>query len=110
MLRGGKSGRDFYFNLNKDSYVCVDGLQRTTALQRFVNGEVKVFGQRFEEFEFNKMIAGGKPLPEYAVNIYQNNLSSKKEILEWYVDMNAGGTPHTNEEIDRVKKMIMELE
>ena len=109
ILRGGKSGRDFYFNWNQDAYVCVDGLQRTTALQRFVNGEIKVFGQYFEEFGFNKMIAGGKPLPEYAVNIYQNNLSSMKEVMEWYVDMNSGGTPHTNEEIERVNRMIDEL-
>lgn len=111
-LRGGKSGRDFYFNWNQDTdeYVCVDGLQRTTALKRFVDGEIEVFGQYFKEFEFTKREAGGQPFPEYAVNIYQNNLSSKKEVLEWYVDMNAGGTPHTNEEIERVKKMIKGLE
>lgn len=38
-----------------------------------------------------------------------NYLESKKEILEWYVDMNSGGTPHTNDEIERVRKMIQEL-
>ena len=38
-----------------------------------------------------------------------NYLESKKEILEWYIDMNFGGTPHTNEEIERVKKMIQQL-
>lgn len=38
-----------------------------------------------------------------------NNLKSEKEVLQWYIDMNAGGTPHTNEEIERVEKMIEEL-
>ena len=38
-----------------------------------------------------------------------NNLKSEKEVLQWYIDMNAGGTPHTSEEIKRVKKMIEEL-
>lgn len=38
-----------------------------------------------------------------------NNLKSEKEVLQWYIDMNAGGTPHTNEEIERVKQMIKEL-
>lgn len=110
-LRGGKSGRDFYFNWNKstDDYVCVDGLQRTTALERFVGGKIKVFGQHFDEFKFSKREAGETPFPEYAVNIYQNNLSSRKEVLEWYVYMNSGGTQHTKEEIDKVKKMINEL-
>lgn len=38
-----------------------------------------------------------------------NNLKSEKEVLQWYIDMNAGGTPHTSKEIERVKKMIGEL-
>lgn len=111
-LRGGKSGRDFYFNWNKltDEYVCVDGLQRTTALKRFVNGEIKAFNQYFNEFSFTGREVGGQPLPEFSVNVYMNNLSSEKEVLQWYVDMNAGGTPHTSEEIDKVKKMINDLQ
>ena len=35
---------------------------------------------------------------------------TEREVLQWYVDMNAGGTPHTTEEIDRVKKLINDLE
>ena len=38
-----------------------------------------------------------------------NNLQTKKEVLQWYVDMNAGGTPHTNDEIERVRRMIQVL-
>lgn len=108
-LRGGKGGRDFYFNWNNEEYVLVDGLQRTNALIKFVNNEIKVFGQYFSEFEFTKYIVTANPLPEFTVNVYRNNLASKKEILQWYVDMNAGGTPHTNEEIERIKKMIENL-
>lgn len=108
-LKGGKSGRDFYFNLNDYEYVCVDGLQRTIALTRFVNNEIKAFGQCFSEFEFDKFLVEHQPGAEFAVNIYRNNLSSKKEVLEWYVDMNSGGTPHSDEEIDRVKQMILAL-
>lgn len=108
-LKGGKSGRDFYFNLNREEYVCVDGLQRTIALTRFVNNEIKVFGQYFDEFEFDKFLVEYQTRDEFSVNIYRNNLNSKKEVLEWYVDMNTGGTPHTEEEIERVQKMISEL-
>lgn len=109
-LKGGKSGRDFYYNLNDKEYVCVDGLQRTTALTRFVDNEIKVFGQYFDEFEFNKYVAQYLPRVEFTVNIYRNNLNDKKEILEWYVDMNSGGTPHSKDEIERVKRKIVELE
>lgn len=111
VLRGGKSGRDFYFNWNRktDEFVCVDGLQRTTAFIRFIAGEIKAFGQYFNEFSFSKRETGGNPLPEFRVNVYTNCLESTKEILEWYIDMNSGGTPHTTDEIERVRKMILEL-
>ncbi len=38
-----------------------------------------------------------------------NDLRTEKEVLQWYVDMNSGGTPHTSEEIERVKRMIEQL-
>ena len=111
ILRGGKSGRDFYFNWNQkiNEYVCVDGLQRTTAFMKFINGEINAFNQKYNEFGFTKREVCWNPLPEFRVDVYMNHLENKKEILEWYIDMNAGGTPHTDDEIERVKKMIQEL-
>ena len=38
-----------------------------------------------------------------------NDLKSEREVLQWYIDMNVGGTPHTTEEIERVKKLIDDL-
>lgn len=111
ILRGGKSGRDFYFNWNKrnNEYICVDGLQRTMAFTRFVNGEIKVFDQFYNEFEFTKRESGWSPLPEFRVDVYISYLEDRKEILEWYIDMNSGGTPHTKNEIEKVKQMIKEI-
>ena len=110
LLRGGKSGRDIYFNLSPKTgeYVLVDGLQRTEALRRFVHNEIKAFGQTFSEFEFNKRVAGGMPFPEYKITVHMNSLKDKREILEWYIEMNSGGTPHSKEELDRVRSMIQE--
>lgn len=114
-LRGGKSGNTIYLNNpfqhsvrepragEYSDYVCVDGLQRLTAAQRFVFNEIKVFGSYFKEFE-----DGIRVLPQMMIlNI--NDLKSEKEVLQWYIDMNAGGTPHTAEEIQRVKDMIHRL-
>lgn len=110
ILRGGKTGRDFYFNWNKrtDEYVCVDGLQRTTAFIRFVNKEIKVFNQYFDEFEFGRGSRNGA-VTEHKVNVYMNYLNDQRKVLQWYVDMNAGGIPHTYDEIERVRKMIQDL-
>jgi hypothetical protein len=34
------------------------------------------------------------------------NLETRAEILQLYLNINAGGTPHTKEELDRVRLML----
>ena len=111
-LKGGKTGRVIYLNKpswhrtvsdeDYDDYVCVDGLQRITAIRRFINNEIKVFGSYYNEFT-DKL----RWINTIELNV--NDLKTEKEVLQWYVDMNAGGTPHTSDEIDRVKQMIKKL-
>jgi len=111
LLHGGQSGRSFYFNLptyRKSNnpyidYVCVDGLQRTTAIQRFINGELKAFDQYYIDF------GSGLVRTEFQIDIHVNDLKTKQDVLTWYVQMNSGGTPHTKEEIEKVKQMIEEV-
>lgn len=77
-------------------------MQRITAVTKFLKNEIKVFGSYYKDFE-DKI-----PLSvDLIFNV--NDLKSEKEVLQWYIDMNAGGTPHTNKEIERVKQMIEEL-
>ena len=64
----------------------------------------------FKEFDYveEKDFEDKIPLSiDFIFNV--NDLKTEKEVLQWYVDMNAGGTPHTSEEINRVKKMIEKL-
>lgn len=113
-LRGGRTGRIIYLNKPDwygsvpegayNEFVCVDGLQRLTAIRRFMNGEIPVFGSYIQEFEDRMRIMGD------SIKVNINDLKSEKEVLQWYVDMNSGGTPHKNEEIEKVRKMISELE
>jgi hypothetical protein len=82
--------------------VCVDGLQRSTAILRFVNGEIKVFGCYWDEFD--------KPAQRrLSILVDVNDLKTEKEVLQWYVDLNSGGTIHTKQEIEKVENMIKEL-
>lgn len=110
-LRGGKSGNTLYFNnpywlRNKPEdadytdYVCVNGLQRITAVQRFINNKIKVFGSYYNEYE-DKV-----SLTNCGMTVCVNDLKTEREVLQWYIDMNSGGTPHSSEEIKRVKKMM----
>ena len=68
-----------------------------------MNGEIPAFCSYISEYEDEMS------LMRNSIKVNINNLKSEKEVLQWYVDMNAGGTPHTNEEIERVKRMIEKL-
>lgn len=61
-----------------------------------------MFGYLYSEFEDETDIIRHS----LAVNI--NDLKTKREVLQWYIEMNAGGTPHSEEEIARVKKLLEE--
>lgn len=112
ILQGGKTGRTLYFNdpywhsvrpkTGYADFVCVDGLQRITAIQRFMNNEIPVFGMYHKDFE------GETDLIRHSMVLNVNDLKTKKEVLQWYIQMNAGGTPHSIEEIERVKKLMEE--
>ena len=119
-LKGGTTSRVIYLNCpyfvrgTVEDYksgkydlpmVCVDGLQRLTAILKMIRGEIKVFGIYLQEFEDYKVMMRG-----LNIRINVNNLQTKKEVLQWYIDFNSGGTIHSDEEINRVKNMLNELE
>lgn len=83
LLRGGKSARIIYFNKpswmsyneinDYDDFVVVDGLQRLTAVMKFMNNELKVFGYYLNEFE--------DKLPRSIDLLFNiNNLKTKKKF------------------------------
>lgn len=107
LLKEPVSGRDFYFNhpgwmsgWNGD-FVCVDGLQRITAILAFVRQEIKAYGQYEKEFGEGRMST-----VHLRINIAR--LQTKKDVLKWYLDFNSARTVHSREEIERVKAMIAE--
>lgn len=63
-----------------------------------------MFGSYYKEY------TDPRTLNSYSLIFHVNDLKSEKEVLQWYIDMNTGGTPHDQSEIDRVKQMIVDLE
>jgi hypothetical protein len=105
ILRGGKSGRDLYFNQAdwmgkfKAPMYIVDGKQRLNAVQRFLNNEIPAFGSYYRDFEDN--------LPsDVSFTIHVNDLKTYREVVTWYLEMNTGGTPHTEEEIAKARALL----
>jgi hypothetical protein len=122
-LRGGMTGRTIYLNypnwghfspIPKGQYrefIIVDGLQRLTALLRFVRGEIPAFGHYvnvptsdFSGPFFEDRLRMARARDNLIINI--NNLKSRQEVLQWYLELNEGGTPHTSAELIKVKEML----
>lgn len=106
ILKGGTTGKEFYFNCSSWSGMyntpiyCVDGLQRLTAAKAFLNNEIPVFNSFYKEFEDRLRMIDNT----FSFNML--NLKNKKELLGVYINFNSGGTPHNPEELKRVQKML----
>ena len=99
-LKGGLSGRNVYLNARRwgtgEPYplVLVDGLQRITAVLAFLNDEIPAFGTLRSEYEDDMHYTS--PCFEWFVN----DLPSMHMVVDWYVELNSTGRPHTVAEID----------
>ena len=109
MLSGSLSGREIYFNhptwgsfedFENWPIVCVDGQQRIGAVISFMENKIPAFGYLCSEYE------GRMPDNRAYFNLWVNNLKTNKEVYEWYLHLNSGGTVHTKEELDKVRSLI----
>jgi len=108
ILRGGQTQPLLFNHPNwlgswKGNMVLVDGKQRLTALLKFIKNDLKVFGG------YTKDKIDGLGLRGIDIKVNVNNLKTMKEVYQWYIELNSGGTPHTEDEINKVKKLLKEL-
>lgn len=77
----------------------VDGKQRLEAARAFLRDELPVFGHRFSEFK-DRM----RYMTSFRFRVC--SLEKREDVLRLYLNINAGGTPHTKAEIERVRKLL----
>lgn len=111
-LKGGEGGRNVYWNcpgwpnvVPNAKLVLVDGKQRIEAVRAFMHDKITAFGRLHSEFEDNLPYLCG---PDFIFQIAR--LERRSDILQWYLDFNSGGTPHSREELNRVKGLLEEEE
>lgn len=107
VLRGGKAQRVLYWNCtswmkNFDTpIVLVDGKQRMEAVRKFLRNELPIFDENtFADFT-DRLGMGG---PGFKFQI--NELKTRAEVLQWYLDLNEGGVVHTDAELNRVRQLL----
>ena len=111
-LRGGQSSRVILFNhpnwrgSYKGEMTLVDGKQRLEAVRKFIRNELPIFGGNFlNDFDDSDLLLRST----YAeLEFKVNNLKNRKDLLEWYLQLNTGGVIHTDEEIEKVQRLLEE--
>ena len=94
---GWQTGR-----ISSKPMVCVDGLQRITACIAFLDNKIKVYDTYYKDYEGH--------LPDYpGLQFTIGGFKNREEVLQWYLQINAMGTPHTKEELDRVRDMLEDI-
>ena len=109
ILRGGMTGKDLFWNCTGwngrkskiGPYVLVDGKQRLTAVLRFLDGEITAFGHRISEY------TDKPPMLRATFSWWVNDLETRAEVLQWYLDLNGGGVLHTEEELAKVEALLV---
>ena len=70
-----------------------------TAMLRFVRNEIPAFGTLYRDY--------GDELPRsLALEFMVNNLKTRAEVLQWYLEINSGGGVHSEEELARVRELL----
>jgi hypothetical protein len=88
----------------KGLMVLVDGKQRLEAVRKFVRNELPVFGGNYlHDFDDPKLLLRDM---NCSLLFGVNNLKTRKEVLQWYLQLNTGGVVHTQEEIEKVKNLL----
>lgn len=104
MLRGGDT-RPILFNhpgwmtTFKGDMVCIDGLQRSTAIVEFLEGTIPAFGAFVQDFTRKQL----RQATDLTIGVLK---LTKQEYLQMYLDINAGGTQHTTAELNKVREML----
>ncbi len=89
-----------------DEFVCIDGLQRLTAIRKFMKGEILPFGLSIDQL---KGTAYSPFRSLFAIHVHIYQFGYRKDLLNFYLALNAGGTVHSESEIERVKGLLKEV-
>lgn len=82
---------------------CIDGLQRLTAVRRYIAGEVSPFGLSRSDMDGTRF---STRMTRFRFRIAVHTFQTRTDLLQHYLDINAGGTPHSESELDRVRGLM----
>ena len=114
ILRNGRSGRDILWNCPNwqettgdsqwhDTLELVDGKQRLEAVSGFLAGTVQAFGKYLPDYSEGGVSRGRL---RYDFVFHVNTLATKREVIDWYLGINAGGSMHTKDDLHIARQLL----
>ena len=109
ILANGPSAREIQWNSYNWSAMSastwgtlelVDGKQRMNSALMFLNNEIPAYGNLYRDYTDRLNLCN-----HYFI-FFINNLPTRKDVLQWYLQLNDGGVVHTKEEINKVKDLL----
>lgn len=97
---------DMVEGLNPASIQCVDGLQRLTAMREFVAGKFPIFEKYFMKDLEGSPFSLSRMDRTWVMEMF--NIPTRKDLLQFYLDLNSGGVVHAPEELERVRGLLEE--
>jgi len=108
-MKGGMSGGDLFWNApgwhrgEHTAMELVDGKQRLEAVLSFLAGNVPVFGLKIYEFEDEL-----NPI-RHRFKFFVNDLDDPLAVVQWYLDLNTGGSIHTEKDLQPAYAVMKRL-
>lgn len=103
------SGGDIFWNApgwhtgENTEMELVDGKQRLNAVLSFLRNEIPVFGMTLDQYE-------GKPdAIRHRFKFHINDLENRVDVIQWYLDMNTGGSIHTTKDLAPAYALLKKL-
>lgn len=87
----------------------LDGKQRLETIRRFIRGDLRVFAGvdgRAEGWRHDEMSGAMRRVGRYSVRWCTVVVPTWEDMLRLYLLMNGGGTPHTADELDKVRALL----
>lgn len=104
------AGRDKAQDSDLDGMVCLDGLQRLTAVMDFMAGKFRVFtnpdiDELKDGLDYDYFTNTAYSMRTKCLRFQIYYMQKKADLLNYYLAFNSGGTPHSTEELARIRQM-----
>ena len=96
---------DWHGDGDNDEWVLVDGKQRLTSLLMFLDNKFPVF----KELDGEGIGYFAKEFSSFGranILFLVNNLPTRKQYLQWYLQINKGNVAHTRDELQKVEGLL----